>query len=376
MIHPLRLLRSIRFSLGSLLRLVLLAAAVGLLWRKWEKPWVLEREVPGQFPGQGVAFSPDDRLLFLVGRRNWPEDLELNLDIMDVRSGEIRLSLPWKDTLVANVTNDSRHMLRVLRDGTVEIWSTETFTCERQVRAGLKEVDDAAVAGNGAFVVLHADNGRLFLKELAGEQSERPLDENSVGSIHISSNSVLLMYETQQNVVVWDVAERRERLKRPRADGWHWTFSQDCRTLVATVATHWQEGATREYDLATGELKCVRPILLRDHVDANRFFPDGRVVDFLWPKCDADSLIEIISDDGSLDYCIYEGAERASAAAARKSNDLLALTWHKGGSVQLWHRRRPEYWWGIAWLPEFWLTIVLAGGFVVSVWRDRRRLAA
>ncbi|MCY3021699.1 MAG: hypothetical protein NTW87_22025 [Planctomycetota bacterium] len=40
----------------------------------------------------------------------------------------------------------------------------------------------------------------------------------------------------------------------------------------------------------------------------------------------------------------------------------------------LWRRRRPEYWWGVAWLPEFWLTAVFAGAFVWSVWRDRKSL--
>jgi len=24
----------------------------------------------------------------------------------------------------------------------------------------------------------------------------------------------------------------------------------------------------------------------------------------------------------------------------------------------IWSRRRPEYWWGIAWLPEFWVALV------------------
>jgi hypothetical protein len=37
-------------------------------------------------------------------------------------------------------------------------------------------------------------------------------------------------------------------------------------------------------------------------------------------------------------------------------------------------RRRPEYWWGLAWLPEFWLSLVFSGAFIWSVWRDRREL--
>jgi len=41
----------------------------------------------------------------------------------------------------------------------------------------------------------------------------------------------------------------------------------------------------------------------------------------------------------------------------------------------LYRRRRPEWWWGVFYLSEFWLTAVFAGVFVWSVWRDRRRLA-
>jgi hypothetical protein len=43
-------------------------------------------------------------------------------------------------------------------------------------------------------------------------------------------------------------------------------------------------------------------------------------------------------------------------------------------NIQIWHRRRPEYWWGVAWLWEFWLTLVFGCGLAWSVWRDRREL--
>ncbi|HEY3321940.1 MAG TPA: hypothetical protein VGP72_15845 [Planctomycetota bacterium] len=41
----------------------------------------------------------------------------------------------------------------------------------------------------------------------------------------------------------------------------------------------------------------------------------------------------------------------------------------------LWQHTRAEYWWGVAWLPEFWLTLLLGGALVWSVWRDRRSLS-
>ena len=42
--------------------------------------------------------------------------------------------------------------------------------------------------------------------------------------------------------------------------------------------------------------------------------------------------------------------------------------------VRLWGLRRPEHWWGIAWLPQFWLTILFACLLAWSVWRDRKTL--
>lgn len=40
------------------------------------------------------------------------------------------------------------------------------------------------------------------------------------------------------------------------------------------------------------------------------------------------------------------------------------------GEIQIWKRYRPEYWWGLVCLPEFWLTTVFAVAFVWSLRRD------
>jgi hypothetical protein len=49
---------------------------------------------------------------------------------------------------------------------------------------------------------------------------------------------------------------------------------------------------------------------------------------------------------------------------------------HEQHVLELWHRRRPEQWFGLAWLPEFWATLLFAGAFCWSVWRDRRQMQA
>ena len=39
----------------------------------------------------------------------------------------------------------------------------------------------------------------------------------------------------------------------------------------------------------------------------------------------------------------------------------------------IWSRRRPERWWGLAWLPEFWLTLVLVVLLLANIVRNWRR---
>jgi len=55
---------------------------------------------------------------------------------------------------------------------------------------------------------------------------------------------------------------------------------------------------------------------------------------------------------------------------------LQFVAWDEDHVARFYRRRRPEYWWGMAWLPEFWLTLVLGGGLVFSLWRDSRIMRA
>jgi len=42
------------------------------------------------------------------------------------------------------------------------------------------------------------------------------------------------------------------------------------------------------------------------------------------------------------------------------------------GSVRVWKNRHPPQWWGVAVLPEFWLTLLFSGALLWSIVRDRR----
>ena len=43
---------------------------------------------------------------------------------------------------------------------------------------------------------------------------------------------------------------------------------------------------------------------------------------------------------------------------------------------ELFRRRRPEWWWGIFWLKEFWATVVFGSLLIWSLWRDRKYFRA
>jgi hypothetical protein len=67
---------------------------------------------------------------------------------------------------------------------------------------------------------------------------------------------------------------------------------------------------------------------------------------------------------------------RFSGVSFSADGEKLAL--RDGDVMAIWARRRPEYWWGIAWLPEAWLVLATGLGLVWSLvrdWKDWRRAA-
>jgi len=60
------------------------------------------------------------------------------------------------------------------------------------------------------------------------------------------------------------------------------------------------------------------------------------------------------------------------AGFSRDGNTLFAVS--NDFRVCVFRRRRPEWWWGVFYLWEFWLTVAFAGLFVWSVVRDGRAL--
>jgi WD40 repeat protein len=63
----------------------------------------------------------------------------------------------------------------------------------------------------------------------------------------------------------------------------------------------------------------------------------------------------------------------AGIAPSRDGGRLLTTCLSEDDpSLTLWSRRRPEYWWGIAWLPESWVALLSGGALLVIAARRLR----
>jgi len=94
----------------------------------------------------------------------------------------------------------------------------------------------------------------------------------------------------------------------------------------------------------------------------------------------------LVSDDGEL-WVICEPGGRPAvmlamldfdlweviAVAMSRDESLVAIS-TLAGEVRAYRRRRPEWWWGVFYLWEFWLTAAFGVMLLWSIWRDGRVL--
>ena len=67
--------------------------------------------------------------------------------------------------------------------------------------------------------------------------------------------------------------------------------------------------------------------------------------------------------EGHSDYVVF---------AAYPIDGTRIVIASRDNTARVWERHHPEYWWGLAWLLEFWVTLALVGLLVWSLVDDRR----
>jgi len=105
--------------------------------------------------------------------------------------------------------------------------------------------------------------------------------------------------------------------------------------------------------------------------DGERSLRDYAPVDF-YTGYGSDYTIAIGGPD-DLPLAVLERGNGVWQGGFSPDGERVAITTDDAGT-RIYRRRRPEWWWGIFYLWEFWVTVAFAGVFVWSVVRDRRAL--
>jgi WD40 repeat protein len=124
------------------------------------------------------------------------------------------------------------------------------------------------------------------------------------------------------------------------------------------------------WDAVTGQEQVVLVGHAADVASAV-FSQDGRRV--LTESLDDETIVRVWDAESG----------RELAALAKWSDRICFNTFSADGKriaqsdifqwAVIWSRRRPEYWWGIAWLPEFWVSVLSGGALLVVAVRHLLR---
>ena len=166
---------------------------------------------------------------------------------------------------------------------------------------------------------------------------------------------------------VWDSETGRELhvLKGHNSVNCSATFSPDGRHIV--TASH--DETARVWDGETGHELHV----LSGHesgVISATFSPDGRRI--VTASIDGTARLWEAKTGRELDVLKGHKGRVSSAAFSPDGHRIITVSFDR--TVRVWRRVRPERWWGVFWLPQFWAAVLLAAAFAWSLRRDYRRL--
>jgi WD40 repeat protein len=140
-------------------------------------------------------------------------------------------------------------------------------------------------------------------------------------------------------------------------------FSADGASLLVGC---W-DGYARIWNVTTRELLAEFQHNPNKHVHAVAFLDDEQKI--MTASCNETLRIwdartaEVLAE--------FKGPEDLISAAVSDDSQAIAAA-SRDGTTWIFRQRRPEPWWGIAWLPEFWVMIVLAAALGGNLWREAR----
>jgi len=402
-----RLPRRLRFSLRSLVIFILLAASAVAFWHHrgpWAGPVFLNTK---WYMGRGATFSSDGSRILAWG------DHDNNVRVWDARTGELLSFLTGHTSEVVRValSPDDTRVVAKAEDGTVKIWDmrTGTVVCTLPPHGTISSFD---ISPGGKQLVTTSLTGTIQIWNLLSGRLLATMGENEAqgygAGAYLSPDGNRLLVTHAYSARVWSLGDRT---RIAVIDMPHWGrvagggFSPDGK-IVYTMGL--DDGKVKLWRASSGQ-----PVLtLSSRKGAQQcvvFFPDSRrvitkvndstmtitdvqtqqrlalleghtkITDFATLYPDATRIVTASQDGTARIWDAETGAclmvidtDMGCCYSAPLSPDarrMIMVT--SSPTMLLWRWRRPEWWWGVAWLPSFWATVLFAGLLAWSFWCDR-----
>lgn len=392
----------LRFSLGTLISAVVLFCSCGGLWYRWE-PWrrreIIDKRNESEFT---PAFSLDT-LRVVAGSKDKPLRVLSALsgqDIMTVEklpakawsaafhpdgkhiiTGEVGRARTWKissgrETAVLQANGDviyhiwfsanGRRMITWGASEVVDIWDAVSAKLLTTIRVP-GTVLSARISGDGRWFVAKGAGSPICVWDAETGEKHVVLEGGHTklaSCLAFSPDSERILTAGHDGTaIVWHVGSGSQVMRLLGHAGRIESvrFSPDGRRILTASA----DGTARVWDAKSGMEQAVLARPNRTILYAV-FSPDG-------------TRIATVDLDG--DVCIWDvrTGRRIAVLEHRYRPDSLLFS-PDGQRIAgvclktafVWDRRHPEYWWGIAWLPEFWVALASGLGLVAMAIRRLR----
>ena len=320
-----------RFSLRTLaIFLLLVTAGVGLWCACGRGPWYEEKLLPGHKDCSAInrlKFSADGRKLTTWG-------LDNRRRVLDVETGacleDVHEDVPRAPRTTVTCETLGLHATAI-GEGGVELWREGSPRPGRFLQGHSRPV---------YYLSFSRDGSRLITLGL--DKTARVWDVSSAECIAVASRDYGFFLSA-------DMSDDNRRFVGS-AGG---VFDAETGRLLAHVGFE-------------SELALRLPAFSLRHPPVDHSVPEG-----MWSTYGA----LIVGAETEQDFAEALLPEEECYAVAFSPCGDRAATAGCEERVRIHRRTRPERWWGVFWLWEFWLTVAFAALFIWSVIRDRRCLA-